>query len=308
MAIVSTMVKLLLAILAGFVFRKRGVLDDDMDRRLSQLVLQLTMPALVIASAAGLDRGEASLDSAQILRLIQTGFLFSALLIPISWLLVRLVRAPRQLRGTSMNCLIFSNSAFMGYPVVAAFLGSEAVFYTAVFHLLFFLVFFTVGTYLFQKDAEPDKPFKIGQFINPGIIASIIALAVYFTGIELPALVLDSLSFIGDLTSGLSLIVIGSGLGAYSLKQLFGQQNLYIISFLRLVIMPLIAIGFIRLFFTELMAIQVVALSVAMPVASSVAMGSTQYPEQGKFASQAVGLSTLLSMLTIPLWFLFLGG
>lgn len=306
MEIVSTMLKLIVAIVVGYIFRKRGILNDDMDQRLSQLILQVTMPAMIIASATGLDRGSAALTPAEVTRLVLTGFLFYSLTTVVAWLLVRLIRVPKHLTGTAISCLVLANTAFMGYPIIRAFLGSEAIFYTAVFHLPFWIWFFTVGVWLTTRDAEPDKPFKLKNFINPGIVAAVLSLILYFAGVTMPKLILDSLNFLGDLTPALSLIVIGSGLAAYSLKDLFSQKLLYQISFLRLILLPALAFIFIRLFFDKPIAINVVTLSVAMPIASSVAMGSAQYPEQGKFGSQAVGLSTILSMVTIPLWYLLL--
>ncbi len=306
MEILSTMVKLILAIAAGFVFRKRGLLDEETDKKMSQLILQLTMPAMVLASASGISPAEASLNQGEVTRLVLTGFLFYAVLTPVAWLLVKLIRIPKHLEGTSVACLAMANTAFMGYPIIAAFLGEEAVFYTAVFHLPFWIWFFTLGTWLFQRDAEPDKPVKLKTFLNPGIVASVLALVLYFAEIRVPTVILDSLSFIGNLTPALSLIVIGSGLAAYSLRDLFRQKSLYWLSLFRLIVLPLLAILFIRPFFDKAIAINVVALSVAMPIASSVAMGTAKYPIQGKFASQAVGLTTLLSMVTIPLWYLVL--
>lgn len=308
MEIVTTMTKLLLAIAAGFFLRKRGVLSKDTDSGMSQVILQVSMPALILGSASGLNSPDAALSSDAVLRLIWLGFLFYALMVPLAWLLARFLKTAVNLRGTTMLMLMFPNAVFMGYPVVSAFLGREAVFYTTVFHLPFNLLFFTLGLYLIQKDHNPEHRFSLGNFLTPGVVASLAAIILYFSGLNLPSLLTESLGFIGSLTPPLSLVVIGSGLAANSLRELFGQHRLYWISLLRLFLIPLGAMLLTRVFLNNPMAIQVVALTVAMPIASAVGMGSAQYPEQGKFAAQAVGLTTLLAMLSIPLWFAFIGG
>lgn len=302
MQIFSTMFKLFVSLIMGYYFCRRGILDDETNGKISQIILKLTMPCMILASVGAQDPETSSLDSHAVFRLLLAGVAFYCVMIPVSYLLVRLARTPKNLRGTSMAFYIFPNAVFMGYPVVSSILGAEGIFYTTVFHLTFNVFYFTIGLYLMERDAQPGKRFTGGSFFTPGLFASVLAIVFYFAGYSFPAPLQATFSFIGQITAPMSLLVIGAGLAGYSFRQIFATPKYYLISAIRLIVLPVLAVLFTRLFLQNYVALKVVALTVGMPVASAVAMGSASLKEQGPYAAQVVGLTTLLSMLTIPFW------
>lgn len=218
-----------------------------------------------------------------------------------------------------MCMVMFSNNAFMGYPVVSALFGNSAIFYATIFNMLFNLMVFSLGMYLIRKDAgvdgymeeAPVRPKErirvIRQVLNNGVIASAVALIIYFGGIQLPAVITETCSFIGNICMPLSMMVIGSSIANYPLKDIFSEKKVYLITIVRLVVMPLLAYFFLQLFIEDAQLVKIATITVGMPIASVVAMASTPYKEQGKAASIAVVFTTLCSLISIPVMCVLLG-
>ena len=206
MAIAVTMCKLFAALLLGYVLNKLGMLDDHTGKRLSAIIVNAVLPFLIISSVAGIESG-----GNEVLLLFLAGVVCYLVFPLIGWALVRLMRVQEGLRGTYMCMAMFSNNAFMGYPVVAALFGSSAIFYTTIFHMLFNLMVFSLGMVLIRKDADVDGRLKeapirpkerirlVRQILNNGVIASAAALVIYFCHIPLPEMVTETCSFIGNI-------------------------------------------------------------------------------------------------------------
>lgn len=314
MVIAVTMCKLLAALLLGYYLNKRGILDEGTSKRLSTLIVNYVLPLLIISSVSGIGG-----DSGEVLTLFLAGLLCYCLFPLIAWVLVRILRVQVTLRGTYMGMLIFSNNAFMGYPVVSALFGNQAIFYSTIFHMLFNLMFFSLGMILIRRDAKvddyrEDRPLRfrerlsvVRQVANNGVIASVLALIIYFCRIPLPEMVTETCSFLGNVCMPLSMMVIGSSIASYPLRELFTEKRIYFVTAFRLILLPLLTYFGVGLLISNREIVMIATITVGMPVASLVAMGSAPYQEQGKAASIAVVFSTLCSMVSIPVMCMLLG-
>ena len=303
MTIAVTMVKLLATMLIGFYLGKKGVLDSATKNKMSTIVLMFTSPALCIASVTTLKERNDSL----VFTLLLIGAILYMVLPFIGWIVAKTLRVGKDLTGTYMCMIIFSNTAFMGYPVVQALFGDEAIFYTLILHMPFNILFYSLALYLFGKDAGKGVKFEVRKLLNTGFISGLLALLIYFLNWNMPELLAEPLRFVGNTTMPLSMIIIGASLSSYSLKEVFGTPRMYLLTLIRLVIMPIIVFALISLITDNTMVIHVGTVIAAMPVASMVAMGSAQYEKQGKHAALAVALTTITAMITIPLVALILG-
>lgn len=314
MAIAVTMCKLFAALILGYVLNKLGMLDEHTSKRLSAIIMNAVLPFLIISSVAGIDG-----SGGEVLLLFLAGVVCYAVFPLIGWLIVRLIGVKEGLRGTYMCMVMFSNNAFMGYPVVSALFGSSAIFYTTIFHMLFNLMVFSLGMMLIRKDAGVDgyleeAPLRprervrvVRQVVNNGVIASVLALVIYFCHIPLPEMVTETCSFIGNICMPLSMMVIGGSIAGYPLKDIFSEKRVYFITAVRLILMPVLVYLVMRLFTDNGELIKVATITTGMPIASIVAMASTPYPEQGKSSAIAVVFSTLCSLVTIPVMCVLLG-
>lgn len=308
MIIAVTMCKLFAALALGYAATKVGMLDENTGKRLSALIVNAILPCLIISSVTGI-KG----DKSEVLTFFLTGMLFYCVFPLIGWVVAGLIRVPVHLKGTYMCMVIFSNCSFMGFPVLSALFGNEAIFYSNIFHMPFNLMFFTLGIFLLKRDASADNHREngairpVGRFqairkiINNGVIASVLALVIYFAQIPLPTVLTESLSFIGDTVMPLSMMVLGISIADVPMKEVFSSPKVYLISVVRLLVMPVLAYFSIRLFTDNILLVKIVTITAGMPVASLVAMGSAPYPRQGREASVAVVFSTLCSLITIPI-------
>lgn len=309
MAVAVTMCKLMLALGVGFYMYKSGVFTKEINAKLSTLIARITNPALLIYSVSTV----AGADVKAVLRLFIGGCIFYAALIVFSFIYVRLFRVRAGMRGTYMCMLIFANFGFMGYPVVSSLFGTSAIFYSAIFNMPFNFIIYTLGDYLIRRDAAVESgtldasAFSLKKFFTPGVVASVAALIIFFAEIRLPAEFYTCVGFIGDITIPLSMIIIGSSLAAASFADIKGEKSLIPLLLARFIIIPLLLWAYMPLVTDDKTIIAIAVLSIAMPVGTLTSMLCAPYPTQGRVSSLCVVASTLLSIITIPIWILVIG-
>ena len=138
----------------------------------------------------------------------------------ISFVLVKLMRIPMHQKGLYMFMTIFSNTGFMGYPIMKALFGNDAVFYTALFNILFNLEVFTLGVILINYGNDVKMKLNPKNLLSPGVVASIIAIFIYFLEIPIPDVIANSCGMVGDMTTPLAMMIIGATLANIKVKEL----------------------------------------------------------------------------------------
>lgn len=309
MTIVTTMCKLLIAMLIGFYLFRKKILNQEVNAKLSAMIVQITCPCIILNSISTVSHEDPKL----VLKLFFAGVIMYCIFPLLARVLTRIMRVPAHLRGTYMCMFIFSNNSFMGYPVVQALFGDSAIFYITIFNMPFNILFFTLALHYFQKDAaiESHQLDKMKtdpkSLINNGIIASVAALVIYFANIQMPDIFYSCVGFIGNITTPLSMIIIGSSMAAASFKEIRTEKGIWPMLPIRLVVLPIIVWAYMHLWTNDPTIIGICTISAGMPVASLVAMGSAPYPRQNKAASISVVISTLMSLITIPIMAVLLG-
>ena len=303
MAVVTTMCKLLLAMAIGFYLFKRDVFNPEINKKLSYLVVTITSPLLTLYSISTVEEGSADV----VIRIFLAGIACYGVFVVLGWLFTKLFRVPMGLRAVYMCFLIFSNNTFMGFPVVQSLYGDSAVFYITIFNMPYNVLFYSLALYLLGRDAALEEggavrqKFSPGKLINPGIIAALGALLIYFAHLRLPDLFYSCCGFIGNLTPPLSMILIGSSLAAASLGDMKSEKKrLAPAMVMRLAVIPAVVWLLLHAVIADVRLINICTIGAAMPVGSMVAMGAAPYARQSRAANIGVALSTILSILTIP--------
>ena len=129
MTIVTTMCKLLIAMLIGFYLFKKNILTKEVNAKLSSMIVQITCPCIILNSLSTVSHD----DTGMVLKLFLAGVVMYVIFPIMAWIITKIMRVPAHLRGTYMCMLIFSNNSFMGYPVVQALYGDSAIFYITIF-------------------------------------------------------------------------------------------------------------------------------------------------------------------------------
>ena len=292
------MMTLFAIVIVGYVAGKLKYLGGDFDRQLSRLVINLTCPALILSSAM---TGELP-DREYILPLLLVSVITYAVLAVVAFLLPRYLTKKKTDEGAVGFALMFGNVGFMGYPVVASIFGHEAVFYAAVLNVVNTFAVFTVGTILITgKQVEGGRFQKKVLYSTPMLSAYLTMLIVALRIEGIPQYVSQPLTMIGNITVPAALLIIGSSMSNLPLRALLGNVTVYATTLFRLVLLPIgvyylcSALGF------SSFVVSINTVVIAMPVATYGTILCLKYGKDTTMITQATFITTILSMLTIPL-------
>ena len=296
-SILMQMVELFLVIIVGYAANKLHVMDGDFNKRLTNLVLTITTPCLVLSSVLS---SEQTFSLGQIGSSMGIAVLGYVLSVTIALLVTWLMRTPREKVGVMRFMFIFGNVGFIGFPVIKTIFGSDAVFYAAIFNMPFNLLVYTVGAMMVAGKGDGMK-LTWKDLCSPCVISSVLALVIALAQIRLPALVGDTVNLIGQVTTPAALLIIGSNLANLPLKGIFGGPRIWIMSAVRLLGTPMLLWLLLRGWVTDPIILGVAVVIQGMPVATNCTMLALQYNGDAASAGQGTFVSTLLSIVTIPI-------
>ena len=295
----EVMITLSCLVAVGYVAGKFGFLGGDFDRQLSRLVINITCPALILSSAM---TGELP-DREYILPLLLISVVTYALLTAVAFLLPRYLTRRKDDEGAVGFALMYGNVGFMGYPVVASIFGHEAIFYAAVLNVVNTFAVFTVGTLLIAGRGEMGgKHFQKKVLYSTPMLAAYLTMGIVALQIDsIPSVVSMPLTMLGNITVPAALLIVGSSMSQLPLRALMGNMTVYLTAALRLVLLPL-GIYFLTgmMGFSDFV-VNINMVVVAMPVATYGTILCLKYGRDATFITEVTFVTTLLSMLTIPL-------
>ena len=235
--IIATIGKLVLAVAIGYYLYRTGVFTVETNQKLTHFILTFTLPLLVMTSLNGTDLG----NRGQILFYIIVGLAFYGAMPFVGKLMNLLMGIDKEESPVYEAFYIFPNNLFMGYPVCASLYGTGCIFFVSVFNLAYNILFFTYGNWLF-KEADGQKKTAgdiVRSVMNPGVVSSLAAVVLFLAEVKLPDGFVEVCQFVGNLTSPLSMVVIGSVIASYSVTSLLKYSwKIYLVCFFRLMVIP----------------------------------------------------------------------
>ena len=298
LVIFQTMIKLLLLLILGYVLNKVNILDQNTNKKLSSLIVNVTTPLLILSSVCASNSG----DRLSVLPVLGGGFLMYLGLILFGELAARLPIFKKENCGINACMMAFSNNAFMGIPVLQSIYGIEAVFYNSIINFPFNIFIYSYAVLRLNSNGSNEKgKISFKSMLFPGFILMLVCLVIFLTGIPLPDLLVETSEMVGDITSPLSMLVLGSTVAMYPLKESLKDVRCYVFSLFRLFIIPLIVLAVCRGIQLDPFYTGIAVLSCAMPVASMVLMIANQYGGNTEAISRNILVRTVLSVITIPL-------
>ena len=292
--IINQIIILFLIMLVGYVARKRNVINGPTNKGLSEMLLGITLPAMIIVSFHYSFSKE---------MLIKAGVLLAiSSIIHISLVLISkplYYKFPENENSVLRFITVFSNCGFMGYPIVGSIYGKIGIFYTAIYNIPFHILMFTIGIMLFTH----KKNFKsIGRdIINPSMISIFIGLLIFLFSVKLPFPIYKTLDLIGSTTTPLSMMVIGSMIAEIDIKNVFSGVIIYYGAFVRLLLTPVVVFLVLKVFGVTGMNMGIPVIISGMPAAANSAIIAQKYGADHLLASRFVFVTTIISAITIPL-------
>lgn len=289
------MTVLLLMMVAGYAANLCGILTKDAQKWISKLIVNIASPALIINSVT--TGGQLSSSKALAVVLL-AALVYYIVMIPAAKIFSRLCRVEAEHRPDYEAMLMFSNLGFMGIPVVGAVLGQESVLYLSIFMAMFNIFIFSYGMLLLQKGK--NGKIQLLRMVNAGTVSSLSAVILYLLHISIPPLLLQPIASIGNTTTPLAMMVVGASLANFPIRELFTEKSLYLFTLLRLLVLPVLTLVICRPLLSDPLLVGVTTMASAMPVANTSAMIVTESGGDASYIAKGTCISTLLSVLTIP--------
>lgn len=303
----------------GFFCRKVKIIDDVASKKLSRLILTIGQPAMLISSLSSATYNEENLQTALIMLVL--GFVFHAFLAVISFIFALPLKKNLDEQKLSEFGLMFTNCAFIGFPIFEALLPGRGQFMASFLCISFNILLWTWGLIIMGRGRNDIKLTLKKAFINFGTIPCLIGFVLFLLknpainfdlgfitvkGLELPPFLADAAKYLMNLCTPISVLVTGALIATQSPKKIFLNWKIYYFNTVKLIVFPVIVCLISKLLLIvipyeglEIYAIFVTA-AAALPTASSVTMMAETYNLDSGYSSLTVGTSSVLAVLTIP--------
>lgn len=294
--LMQQIVQLFLMIFMGYLIVKTGLVRDDDSKVLSKIILYLIVPCVII-NAFQVDYTTDTVKGLLI------AFAASVMTQVVLLIVISAAGKLLHLNEVEIASVYYSNSGNLIVPIVTFILGQEWVLYGCVFMSVQLVFLWTHCKKIISREASYDLK-KI--ILNINMISIFIGVILFFTGIRLPEIIGNTLASVGTMIGPASMIVTGMLFAGMNLKQIFANKRVYFITFLRLIVVPLIALVLIK--FSNLASFSadgnkimlIVFLAIITPSASTVTQMCQVYGNDSRYASAINVMTTLLSIITMP--------
>ncbi len=286
----------------GYYFTRTKKWPDSTPQVFSVTVVQIAAPAMAITSIE--NRFTPELLKASVLNLIISVALVLILYF-IGKLISRILKLEKKKKAVFDTTFTFNNTMFIGLPIISIVFGQEGLPYLFTAYLVSISMFWSLGAYTISKASDNLKTpaFSVRRIFSPGLIGVIIGCLLAGFELHLPVILETSLTYLGDLTVPLSLLVIGANLANSLSKGMFRITiDQIIIMIGKFIISPALAFGLFTLFGIDGLPLHVFIMIAAMPCHAQTAILAQFYDVEGEYASNLVSLSTLISLVTIPVY------
>lgn len=306
--VVVATLTILLAV--GFLCRKVGIINDVSSKNLSKLILMVGQPAMLVYSMSNAEYTEENVKMAWIM--LGLGFVFHGVLAVLSYFLALPYKKNLDEEKISEFSFMFTNCAFIGFPIFEALLGAKGLFMAAFLVFSFNILLWTWGLAIFGRKRDDIKLNIKKVLVNFGTIPCVIGFVFYLLkapsmGFEMPEFLSKALGYITNLCTPISVLITGALIATQSPKKIFGSWKLYYFNIIKLFVLPMLIclISKVLLILVPVDGMEIYATfltaAAALPAASTVSMMSETYGLDSGYSSVVVGTSSIISVLSMPL-------
>ncbi len=296
----------ILMIALGFALAKRRWFEGSSSALISRIVVSVALPAYMISNLMG------GYDREKLVSMLP-GLAIPFLTMIIGFVLATglavLLKVPQGRRGTFASMFSLSNSIFIGLPVNILLFGDVSLPYVLLYYIANTTCFWTIGTFGIASDGAVRsgraKPAffswaNLRRLLSPPLVAFLFAVAMIMAGISLPKAVMDCCKYLGSMTTPLSMLFIGIVIARVDWRKLrFGLDMLFVVAG-RFVVTPIIIVLLLRGRDFPVLMKQVFFIQAGMPAMTQTPILAEAYGADSEYAGLGTSLTTVMSMLTIP--------
>lgn len=296
--VVNSVISLFLIMLVGVYTQRKGIITNELNKGINNILINISLPMLILSSFM------TSFEE-DMMGKVYSAFIYSFIALFIVFIASQIIVIPikEPKKSVLKFANIFTNTGFVGIPLLDAIYGPEGVIYGAAFSLFFNLFVFTYGLTLFKglgKDKQIRKQI-LDVFKNPVIIAIFLGIIIMFNSINLPLPLENSAKLIGSMTTPLSMISIGFIFARVRIREYLKDWTIYYSVFTKLILMPLLIIIFFKIIGITGKVANSIVIQMALPTATLASIFAERFDNQAEYTTIIVVATTLLSMITIPI-------
>ena len=299
---ISGILVILGMILVGFIIGEKGWFDDKSRGLLAKLVIQVALPCYMLYT---ITQRFTAADLLKMLPALRFPALSMVILLGIATGVARIFAVRQDRRGLFISMFFNSNTIFVGLPINQTLFGDASIPYVLIYYMCNTTFFWTLGTYLIQRDGEGEAQFdlktSLKKVFSPPLMGFLLGLVLVMLQIKLPAFLASDLQYLGNLTTPLSMIFIGLSVSHVGVKQLVLGKDQLLILLGRFVVAPLLMASIVYWLPLPNLMKQVFIIQSAMPVMTNAPVVARLYGADSDYAAVMVTETTLATMVVIPI-------
>ena len=304
---ISGILVILGMILVGFIIGEKGWFDDKSRGLLAKLVTQVALPCYMLYT---ITQRFTAADLLKMLPALRFPALSMVILLGIATGVARIFAVRQDRRGLFISMFFNSNTIFVGLPINQALFGDASIPYVLIYYMCNTTFFWTLGTYLIQRDGEGEAQFdlktSLKKVFSPPLMGFLLGLVLVMLQIKLPAFLASDLQYLGNLTTPLSMIFIGLSVSHVGVKQLVLGKEQLLILLGRFLVAPLLMASIVYWVPLPSLMKQVFIIQSAMPVMTNAPVVARLYGADSDYAAVMVTDTTLATMVVIPIFMLLM--
>jgi len=303
--IITQIIILAVVVLIGAIAAKFKVLTTDSKDMLSKVIFNISLPLMLFTNFFRLEATPRLIANSLTILAI-SGFVVFFLLL-VGWLTAKAFRLKGSEAAVFKVHAMFGNTIFLGFPLITALYGVEGLLYASMFQLVSTIIMWTAGVIILSHGNGTSWKKSLGKVFNPNTIATVAGLVCFVLSVKLPDILLKPLTELGSANTWLSMLYIGAMLVLSNAGGLLKKKNLYIVSFNRLILGPALLIALFWLiaaltgFAPDKLVTSVIVLEASMPCMVTVVIMAKEFGSDDRLAAGNVFVSTIFSILTLPL-------
>ena len=311
--VLGSMGSLVLVTLIGYIAARVGFLTSDVRPRLSALIFNVTLPCTILASVGEVD---SSAGSEQVTWSFVLGTALFFVMLAAAALACLVLRVPRDERPLYLFMGVLTNTGFIGFAVLESLFGGGSVFLGSIFIAVSNVFLYSIGVGVLTSDGDGEKNAALERssrlvgilknVLNVPMVASVIALIVFFSGVPLPGPVSQAVDMVGGATSPLAMMLVGLAIAEADLRRVLGDGRLWGFSVIRFLIVPAVCYLLLAPVVPDALSLGVFIVMLAMPTGSMAAAIASTYGRPGELLSQGTIVSTISSFVIVPLLMLLM--
>ena len=303
--VITQILMLAVVVLIGAIAARYKVLTTDTKDMLSKVIFNISLPLMLFTNFFRLDATPRLIANSLII-LAVSGFVIFFLLL-VGLMSVRLFRLSGAEAAVFKTHSMFGNTIFLGFPLITALYGVEGLLYASMYQLVSTFIMWTAGVIILSHGNGTSWKKSFIKVLNPNTIATVAGLLLFILSVRLPDILIKPMTELGSANTWLSMLYIGAMLFLSNVGGLLKKRSLYLISFNRLIFVPALLISIFYLIITltgiapEKLVTSVIILEASMPCMATVVIMAKEFGSDDKLAVGNVFVSTIISILTLPL-------